>query len=99
MKILGAEFMDWYDNYWPGPEWCIEEEEIKTHDINGRWLLVPHEKYDVGLFGFLYWQGADGNDPTEGTGLSIESCIKKWQHERDFDFQVVKVPRNKVASE
>lgn len=94
MKILGAEFMDWYDNHWPEGDWCHEDSEVKTHDDDGNWLLVPHEKYDADDLGYLSWGAGRDTDPTDGEGMSISTCIRKWRRERDFDFVVTKVKRN-----
>lgn len=90
MKITGAEYMDWYDNHWPGDDWYIDESCIETHDNNGQWILDPSDVYDTNDFGLLFYQG---DDQSRFDRMEIASLIRKHRKQRDYDVLAVTVPK------
>lgn len=91
MKITGAEFMDWYDQAWPGDEW-LHEDSIETHDNNGEWILEADKIYDTNDFGYLIaYQGDDKSRRLQS--LDIDKCIKHWRMKLQYDYFIVTVPK------
>ena len=92
MKVTGAEFMDWFDNHWPGEDWYIDDGAIETHGIGDRWLLDPAAVYNTDDFGSLFYQGEDESKRFDR--LDIDSLIQKYREQRDSDVLVVTIPKN-----
>ena len=80
MKALGAEIIEFYQNNWVGDDWYYEDTdcEIQIEDEFGRIAILPSEKYDLGKFGVVCWQGA-GIPPNGYEDFTFERAFKQWK--------------------
>jgi hypothetical protein len=78
MKVLGAEFKEWYDNHWP-EEWFAEEMPYDVEDEDGNFVWPLDKELDLASLGDLGWQGR-GECPRRH--WSIEEAFLKWKNER-----------------
>lgn len=92
MKVTGAEFMDWFENNWPGEDWYLDENEIETHDDKGEWIIDPMQIYDTRKLGILCWQGPG----FERLPMTIASCIAKYRRNRYYTPIAIECPNSKV---
>lgn len=67
MKILGADFIDWFNNhfpddyYWENANHWEGPVHITSNLFNnkGEWTIEPTVTYDVGNLGNVYYEGDD----------------------------------------
>jgi hypothetical protein len=99
MKISGAEFIDWYDNHWPGDNWYHDDANIEIHDDEGAWLLDPAEMYDIDDLGAILYQGPDDHpDAAMADTSTLAGWIRKYRKARDFDVLTVTCPKELTAT-
>ena len=70
MKILGADFIRWYDHGFPeGYYWDSDEDYI--HDPDGAWKLDPAKTYKTDELGYLV--------PNDGLPeIDTDATIRAW---------------------
>ena len=100
MKATGAEIKEFWDEWPPGRDWFIEEEECGD---SNNWLLDANKKYDLNeVLGVLYWQGGGDAVPsdhpmfkyTEGHNIVPTSVFfRTWKKTRTEITLVVTVPK------
>jgi hypothetical protein len=76
MKVLGAEFRNWFDNHWPGDDWYMEE-PYDVQDEDGKWIWPDDKVLDTDNLGWLRWQGR-GNAPRKD--WSVTEAFEEWKN-------------------
>lgn len=87
MKILGADFIRWYDEGFPkGYYWDSDEDYI--HDADGDWKLDRDKTYKTDELGYLV--------PNEGfPEIDTDATIRAWLKAQSTSTIVVRVAKEK----
>lgn len=86
-KALGSEIFDFYTKGWPeGHHHDDCAEDAPDIEDDGKCLLNPTEKYDLGLFGYVI------NDDTQ-YGKTFQSVFLKWKKQQTVTTLLVQMPK------
>mgnify|MGYP007008282728 CR=1 FL=1 len=97
--ISGAEFRDFYQNNWPGPEWYIDDVAFEFEDDRGNYILSDTAKVLLSDCGFLVWQGPAGKPHRPGAMFAFADFFEKYRSSRTSEIMVpvvAEVPHDRL---
>lgn len=95
--ISGAEFRDFYQNHWPGTDWCHDGALFDFEDERGRWTLADDARVALGDCGCMCWQGTNGRPHKSGTMFPFVDFYRRHAEISTTRTLVVNIPIGQEA--
>ena len=106
MKATGADIKQFWDEWPPGEHWYNDDAPLNVYehgDDSKPCALELDQKYELGDFGVLAWQGPEGMEiprdaPIRGEDyVSFERWFKHWKKGRTSTTLTVEVKNEDVV--